>query len=383
MNNDQFSIPTNNILIVDDTLPNLRLLSKMLRKQGYKVRGAPNGTMALSAAQLAPPDLILLDIHMPDINGYEVCQRLKANEETRDIPIIFISALSEVLDKVKAFSVGGVDYITKPFQVEEVLVRVKTHLAMRDLQKKLQETNNTLMEANSSLTASNEELDAFAYTVAHDLKNPLATIVSVSDYLLEEYAEEKSSDKRLWLFMESIKDTGMEGIGIIDELLLLATVRKGDVELGAVDMEKAITNVQRRLGHILEKYKAEYILPDKWPTALGYGPWLEEVWINYITNALKYGGQPPHFELGATPQADGSIRFWIDDNGEGLSAEAQKAIFTEFTRLSQLRAEGHGLGLPIVKRIIEKLEGTVGVESEVGKGCLFYFELPQAKRGAN
>lgn len=382
MNNEQFS-PTNNILIVDDTLPNLRLLSKMLRKQGYKVRGAPNGTMALSAAQLAPPDLILLDIHMPDLNGYQVCQRLKANEETRDIPIIFISALSEVLDKVKAFSVGGVDYITKPFQIEEVLARVKTHLAMRDLQKKLQETNNTLMEANSSLTASNEELDAFAYTVAHDLKNPLATIVSVSDYLLEEYAEERSSDKRLWLFMESIKDTGMEGIGIIDELLLLATVRKGDVELGAVDMERAITSVQRRLGHMLEQYKAEFILPDEWPTALGYGPWLEEVWINYITNALKYGGQPPHFELGATPQADGTIRFWIHDNGEGLSAEAQKVIFTEFTRLSKLRAEGHGLGLPIVKRIIEKLEGTVGVESEVGKGCLFYFELPQAETGAN
>jgi signal transduction histidine kinase len=241
------------------------------------------------------------------------------------------------------------------------------------------------MEANSSLTASNEELDAFAYTVAHDLKNPLATIVSVSDYLLEEYAEtyNNASDKRLWLFMENIKDTGMEGIGIIDELLLLATVRKGDVELGVVDMEQVITNVQRRLGHMLEQYKAEFILPDEWPTALGYGPWLEEVWINYITNALKYGAQPPHFELGATPQADGMIRFWIHDNGEGLTAEAQKAIFTEFTRLSKLRAEGHGLGLPIVKRIIEKLEGTVGVESEVGKGCFFYFNLPPAETGAN
>jgi sigma-B regulation protein RsbU (phosphoserine phosphatase) len=130
-----------NLLIVDDKPANLRLLASMLVEQGYKVRSAINGPLALTATAAAPPDMILLDINMPEMNGYEVCERLKADQDTRDIPIIFISALGETQDKVRAFQVGGVDYITKPFQVEEVLARVETHLALRRLQKQLQGAN--------------------------------------------------------------------------------------------------------------------------------------------------------------------------------------------------------------------------------------------------
>ena len=134
-------VPKGNLLIVDDKPANLRLLAAMLVEQGYKVRSAINGPLALTATQAAPPDMILLDINMPEMNGYEVCERLKADESTHDIPIIFISALDETEDKVKAFTVGGVDYITKPFQLEEVLARVDTHLALRMLQKQLQDAN--------------------------------------------------------------------------------------------------------------------------------------------------------------------------------------------------------------------------------------------------
>jgi sigma-B regulation protein RsbU (phosphoserine phosphatase) len=142
MNNQTADIPSQgNILIVDDTPANLRLLSGMLAEQGYKVRSVINGQMALMATGAAPPDLILLDINMPEMNGYEVCERLKADEGTRDIPIIFISALDATEDKIKAFTVGGLDYITKPFQLEEVLARVETHLALRKLQKRLQDAN--------------------------------------------------------------------------------------------------------------------------------------------------------------------------------------------------------------------------------------------------
>lgn len=140
-----------NILIVDDTPHNLRLLSSILKAQGYKVRPAINGTMALKAVQLARPDLILLDITMPDMDGYHVCQRLKEDEATAHIPVIFISALNEALDKVKAFSVGGVDYITKPFQVEEVLVRVENHITFNRLQQQLQQANYALQQANRDL----------------------------------------------------------------------------------------------------------------------------------------------------------------------------------------------------------------------------------------
>jgi sigma-B regulation protein RsbU (phosphoserine phosphatase) len=137
----QYELHKSDILIVDDTVANLQLLSKMLSVQGYRVRPVPSGTLALTAAAAEPPDLVLLDIRMPEMDGYEVCERLKADEETRDVPIIFISALDATEDKVKAFKAGGLDYITKPFQVEEVLARVETHLALRRLQRELEDAN--------------------------------------------------------------------------------------------------------------------------------------------------------------------------------------------------------------------------------------------------
>ena len=141
----------NDILIVDDTLPNLRALSKMLTQAGYEVRGAQNGRTALMIIDTKPPDLILLDINMPEMSGYEVCQRLRANEKSKHIPVIFISALDELSNKVKAFEVGGTDYITKPFRVEEVLARVQTHLSLHTLQVQLGIANQHLSDANNEL----------------------------------------------------------------------------------------------------------------------------------------------------------------------------------------------------------------------------------------
>lgn len=152
------STPQANILVVDDTRANLRLLVGILSENGYKVRPAPNGQRALAVAQKYLPDLILLDINMPGMDGYEVCEQLKADERTRCIPVIFISALSEVLDKVRGFAVGGVDYITKPFQVEEVLARVRTHLTLRNLQSELEHKNKALVGANAEITRLNERL---------------------------------------------------------------------------------------------------------------------------------------------------------------------------------------------------------------------------------
>ena len=163
MSNYQTSTPRASILVVDDTLANLRFLTEILIQHGYTVRPVSEGKMAISSAKNLPPDLILLDIMMPGMSGYEVCEQLKADEDTCDIPIIFISALNEVLDKVKAFSIGGVDYITKPFHVDEVLVRVQTHVHLRNLQKHLEENNAQLQkevderkQAEELLKESNE-----------------------------------------------------------------------------------------------------------------------------------------------------------------------------------------------------------------------------------
>ncbi|MCP4359006.1 MAG: hybrid sensor histidine kinase/response regulator [Chloroflexi bacterium] len=349
-----------NILIVDDTPANLRLLAGILTDAGYQVRPARDGRIALTAAQSIPPDLILLDIMMPDIDGYEVIRRLKADERTRDIPVIFISALDDVHDKIKSFSLGGVDYITKPFQAEEVLARVKSHITIHRLQQDLRDQV--------------AELDAFAHTVAHDLKNPLAFIVSIADLMRMQYEDSVPPD--LLALLQKVQNASYRGVNIIDELLLLASVRKQDVTVNQLDMPMIVANVEGRLAFMVDEYKAEINMPKSWPSAVGYSPWIEEVWVNYVSNGLKYGGRPPKLELGAAVQPDGLVRFWVRDNGPGLTLEKQALLFTEFGRLSEVRIEGFGLGLSIVKRIIDKLNGRVGVHSAPGQGSEFYFELP-------
>jgi signal transduction histidine kinase/DNA-binding response OmpR family regulator len=598
--NDDFK---GNILIVDDTPVNLRLLAQMLSSEGYKVRPVIDGPQALTAALSTPPDLILLDIMMPGMSGYEVCER------TREIPVIFISALDVAQDKVRAFSVGGVDYITKPFQVPEVLARVETHLAVRNLHRRLEDklverealiakldavneelqqevaereqtqrklqialsrsealyriarsmiayedlsatlktvtdsiaqampadrhilitfevdaqsvptrlrhfvkggpgapeisqpslealmdglvgwvwrnvqpvlsvkgrpdprdgpaaqrwraaTNSgaivvtplyyrdrmlgALMAINSpdgrnfgredlalltamasqmaialetaqaeetlrryaaDLEAQNAELDAFAHTVAHDLKNPLTSLIGFSALLTRRFnvlLEERNGDREtdlsdnLQYSLQAIERSAYKMREIVDELLLLSSVRGMDsVEVQALDMAHLTSEAQARLAYAIEEAQAEIVAPEQWPTVLGHGPWIEEVWANYISNAIKYGGDPDHgipprVELGfgdeASPLPNSSsdhsspyVRFWVRDNGPGLTSEAQARLFTPFERLHQVRAQGHGLGLSIVQRIVEKLGGEVGVESQIGQGSLFFFTLPTAE----
>ncbi len=392
-----------NILIVDDTPANLRLLSNMLTEQAYKVRAVINGAMALTAARLAPPDLVLLDINMPGMSGYEVCQALKQEPRTCDIPVIFISALDEVRDKVKAFTVGGVDYITKPFQFEEVLARVETHLALQNLQRQLQSANQELAQRLEELEVRNAELDAFAHTVAHDLKNPVTTLIGFGSLLQRRFDD--LSDEKRGFYLGVINQNSHKMSNIIDELLLLSSVREvEDIELDVVDMATVVDEAQARLRYMIEEKQAEIVAPAHWPhSVLGYAPWIEEVWVNYMSNAIKYGGCPDEgmcpvvelgFEDGPDAGADSAplrcadsegadpiahVRFWVRDNGNGLTPDEQARLFTPFERLHQVRVEGHGLGLSIVRRIVEKLGGGVGVESKVGYGSVFSFTLPKGE----
>ncbi|MEQ8677655.1 MAG: hybrid sensor histidine kinase/response regulator [Aggregatilineales bacterium] len=350
------------IVVIDDTPENLRLLIELLGEHGYRVRPAPDGELGLNSIRKEPPDLILLDIIMPDMDGFEVCERLKADERTREIPVIFISALNEVFDKVTAFGVGGVDYITKPFQVEEVLARVETHL--------------NLQEMRHQLEIQNQELEAFAHTVAHDLKNPLGTLMGLLNMIEEDTADMDEG-------FRTLLEIGISSAGkmnnIVDELLLLASVRKEDVQINPINMNDVIKQSLDRLRFMTTEYQPEIFLPDSFPSVVGYAPWIEEVWVNYISNGLKYGGTPPVLEFGADRQGDGMVRFWLKDNGAGLNREERESLFTEFTRLDKIRAQGHGLGLSIVRRIVSKLGGNVGVESERNAGSLFYFSLPELR----
>ncbi len=371
--------PRGDILIVDDTPANLRLLAQMLTEQGYKVRPVPNGRLALNAVKAAHPDLILLDIKMPDMDGYAVCERLKADSQTADIPVIFISAMDQTQDKLKAFAAGGVDYVTKPFQLDEVLARVRTHLDLRRLQTELQSANVELERQLRELQARNEELDAFAHTVAHDLKNPLASIVGYTDLVVENF-DALVKEGKVITYLEYVLESSNKMDAIIDELLMLSSVRKlEDAEIKPLKMGFVAAEAQARLAQMIQTSGAQIVAPEEWPVAMGYGPWVEEVWANYISNAIKYGGKPPRVLLCAEEMASGMIRFSVCDNGRGIAPEDMEKLFTIFTRLEDHdHVGGHGLGLSIVKRIIYKLGGEVGVESMVGEGSTFYFTLPKA-----
>ena len=382
-----------NILIVDDTPDNLRLLSQVLTQNGYKVRAVSSGEQALVAVDVAPPDLVLLDIMMPGIDGYAVCKHLKAQARTKEIPVIFISALDQPINRVKAFAAGGVDYVTKPFQYDEVLARVRTHVGLYLLHQALldeiaqrEQDQATLRRYAAELETQNAELDAFAHTVAHDLKNPLGLLIGYSGLLK---TPTTLSENTLTAVAQSITKSASKMNNIIDELLLLSSVRNIEhIELYPLDMSRLIQDARNRIGDLIGTHHPEMIVPDTWPLALGHGPWIEEVWVNYLSNAIKYGGRPPRVELGydevpetpATEQPT-TIRFWVRDNGMGLSAAQQAQLFTPFERLHQVRVEGHGLGLSIVKRIVEKLGGEVGVKSQgiPGQGSKFYFTLPKAE----
>ena len=243
-----------------------------------------------------------------------------------------------------------------------------------------------LRQRTIELQARNEELDAFAHTVAHDLKNPLNSVTGYGWLLKQRSAE--ISDEELLDYSQMIMQTANKMDTIINELLLLASVRKiEEVEMEPLDMASIVAEAQARLADLIEQHQAEIIVTSDWPVALGRDQWVEEVWGNYMNNALKYGGQPPRVELGADLAPSTSrgetkgemVRFWVRDNGPGLTPEEQARLFTPFTRLDQVSAKGHGLGLSIVRRIVEKLGGQVGVESKVGQGSVFSFTLPSAE----
>lgn len=352
------------LLIVDDVPANISVLTNFLKSVGFKILIAQNGKRAIQKVEYATPDLILMDVMMPEMDGFEACRILKSQDNTKEIPIIFMTALADTVDKVKGFELGAADYITKPIQHEEVLARVNAHLNIYKLQRNLQ--------------VCNLQLDAFARTVAHDLKNPLNTIVGYTDELIEVCIEDNLLNADLRSQLNLVAKAGHKMEDIINALLLFARTAKDEIiDKQPINMSEVIKQVQERLVYAIEACKAEIIIPESFPTITSYAPWIEEIWANYISNGLKYGGNPPKLELGSDMlQADNKVRFWVRDNGPGLSEEAHAKLFTPFTRLHQERAEGHGLGLSIVQQIVERLGGQAGLNSQVGNGSTFYFTLP-------
>jgi len=243
----------------------------------------------------------------------------------------------------------------------------------------LKRTNRKLISEIGKREKLIEELDAFAHTVAHDLRSSLSSIFSASE-IMEEII--KLNDKNLLCELSNlINHSANKSIQITHELLLLATTDKTEVERKPLNMGQIFNESKMQLADLIKNSNTTFTEPAEWPQALGYAPWIEEVWSNYISNAIKYSGTPPIIEVGADVLNNGNIKFWIKDNGKGLTSEEQKKLFKNFVRLNPERADGYGLGLSIVKKIVEKLDGTAGVESKGNvNGSKFFFILPSGQK---
>lgn len=247
-----------------------------------------------------------------------------------------------------------------------------------NLEQKVAQRTAELVEQTILLKTNNAELDNFAQTIAHDLKSPLSNLLGFSDLAVNRFDLYPNESKA---YIEKVYKIGQQMVQMVDELLLMARLKRPDeIELTPLDMTTIIYNAMARLERMIVSLEAEIILPDKWPTALGYAPWVEEIWSNYLSNALKYGGRPPYIIIESERQND-MIQFTIQDNGPGIPAEQQDQLFEPFIRLSNGMTQqipGHGLGLSIVARIAKKLGGTTCVESEEGQGSTFGFTLQAA-----
>jgi len=292
------------------------------------------------------------------------------------IPVFFAFAVALPSKVVEQLIEQSTEELTELNLRLEDLVEARTAELRAEVIER-QRAQEALFERTIELEKRNEELDAYAHTVAHDLKSPLTSLVGFSE-LLQKRAH-KMTKEQLEEYHRIIAGQAQKAAAIVDALLLLASVRKiEDVQTECLNLACILEDILCRLADVIAESQAEIITADDFPPAVGYRPWVEEVLVNYVSNAIKYGGRPPRVEIGATDLGNGYVRLWVRDNGKGLTPEEQARLFTPFTRLNQIQIQGYGLGLSIVQRIAEKLNGQVGVESEVGQGSIFYFTLPTA-----
>ena len=356
------------ILTVDDKPDNLRVLSKALAEQGHEVRAVLDGEMALSVVQTDPPDLILLDIRMPGMVGFEVCEKLKADQKTCHIPVIFLSALNDPTEKVKAFKAGGVDYITKPFQPEEVLARVNSQLTIDHLRREL-------VAQNQNLKRSNQELEEFSYSVSHDLKQPLHSILGLTKVLNIQY--QKELDEKGLTLLAHLENAARFMNELIDKLLDYSQLSNRQAVFKPIDCNSVLAQVLINLQAAINRSNAT-ITVGSLPTVMGDTVQLCELFQNLLSNAIKFRhpNVAPQITVLAKQEQD-HWHFFIRDNGIGIDRDQFEHIFKVFQRGdTQQNYPGTGIGLATCQKVVDQLGGQIWVESTLGVGTTFHFTLP-------
>jgi two-component system sensor histidine kinase/response regulator len=360
------ALPRSSVLVVDDITKNLQVVGTLLRQAGYAVTPATSGAEALEGLREKVPDLILLDLMMPEMDGLEVCRRLKADAATRQTPVIFLTASNEMEHLVKGFEVGAVDYVTKPFNPPELLARVRTHLELKHARQRLREMN--------------DEKNEFMGIAAHDLRSPLNAIKGYSEMVLEDTALGGENAE----LVENIHEAATRMAQMVQNLLDANRIERGEMQLnlGPVDFSALVAAVvATQRPRAVAKQQTLHWQPEAGPTPVqADATVLTQIIENLLSNAVKYSPPGRNIYVRLRKEAQ-QVRCEVRDEGPGLSMEDQKKLFGKFARLSAKPTAGEGstgLGLSIVKRMVEAMNGQVWCESELGEGATFVTESPAA-----
>jgi len=358
------------LLLVDDTPANLKVLGDLLEAEGYDLALASDGPLALKIAQRLRPELILLDVMMPGMDGYEVCRRLQADAELASIPVIFITAKDQTEDLVTGFEVGGLDYITKPFRDVEVLVRVQTQIRLHRMSAQIQAQNRALEEA------SRLKSDYLA-RMSHDLRTPMNAIIGYTRILLRHARDDLAP--RQYRNLENIRLCADNLLELLNDILDLAKIESGhlDLHLEPVDLHPLMQGCLATIEPLVKSgVEVRSELMDIGPV-LTDADRLRRVLMNLLGNAVKFT------ETGSITLVlacrDSAVELSVEDTGVGIGAEELPHIFDEFRQVKSAdpgKPEGSGLGLAIARKSVELLGGTIAVESQVGVGTRFGVRLP-------
>lgn len=368
------------ILIVDDVPTNLSVLMQFLESSGYKVLVATDGESAIEQAKYALPHIILLDVMMPGIDGFETIERLKADDATREIPVIFMTALSDTVDKVHGFELGAVDYITKPLQQEEVVARVRIHLTLEHQKQEIQRLRQQDLAHYERLSKIKDEILA---TTSHDLKNPLTAIMLTVDLLHRQIAADQT---HIHEKLDQIQNEANFMHALVSNLLDLARLETG------VGLQKQWVSLfqllERSVNHVASAATAKRILLrlqlPKGDVSLACDPLrIDQALQNLISNALKYTPEGGTVEV-KVDVTEPQIQLEVIDTGIGIPEAAIPHLFDRFYRVNtreHMAVSGTGLGLSIVHKVVQLHGGSISVESTPGVGSIFRIALPRVSNG--
>lgn len=369
-------LPRLNILVVeDDTLQREALAAFLLALRQRPIL-AEDGDEAIALFEKKQPDLILMDVLLPTINGFETTRRIRRLCGERWIPIVYLTVLGGTEKLIEGLEAGGDDYLVKPINVDTLQAKLRSVIRTLGLYRQLEASNEELAKTNRTLTLANQELDTFAYSVAHDLKAPLRAIMGYSSLLEEDHAAQLAPEGREYI--GKISGSAALMSKLIDDMLVYARLERGSVQIEVIDLGEVINNALHNFSHAIDTHGARIQYDTACCEVRADRAALELALGNLLGNALKFAAQAesPLVEIGIERHRE-SVRLWVRDNGIGFDMKHHDRIFDLFQRLHRTdQYPGTGVGLAIVRKAAQRMSGRTWAESTPGKGATFFLEWP-------